>query len=59
MLVAVGQCLAEMAPQGELMPNPLDLNVHRRVAYAVARAAVSTGVGTEMGAEELEAWSST
>jgi malate dehydrogenase (oxaloacetate-decarboxylating) len=56
MLVAVGQCLAELAPEGELMPNPLDLDVHRRVAYAVARAAVATGVGVEMGAEELEAW---
>jgi malate dehydrogenase (oxaloacetate-decarboxylating) len=57
MLVAAGQCLAELAPAGELMPNPLDLEVHRRVAYAVAKAAVSTGVGVEMGAEELETWS--
>lgn len=56
MLVAVGQCLAELAPEGELMPNPLDLDVHRRVAYAVARAAVATGAGVEMGAEELEVW---
>jgi malate dehydrogenase (oxaloacetate-decarboxylating) len=57
MLVAAGQCLAELAPAGELMPSPLDLEVHRRVAYAVAKAAVATGVGVEMGAEELEAWS--
>ena len=56
MLVAAGQALAEMAPEGELMPNPLDLEVHRRVAYEVAKAAVSTGVGVEIGAEELEAW---
>jgi len=56
MLVAAGQALAEMAPEGELMPNPLNLEVHRRVAYEVAKAAVSTGVGVEIGAEELEAW---
>jgi len=56
MLVAAGQALAEVAPEGELMPNPLNLEVHRRVAYEVAKAAVSTGVGVEIGAEELEAW---
>lgn len=56
MLVAAGQALAEMAPSGELMPNPLDLEVHRRVGYDVAKAAVATGVGVEIGAEELEAW---
>ena len=56
MLVAAGQALAEAAPSGELMPSPLDLEVHRRVAYEVAKAAVATGVGVEIGAEELEAW---
>jgi len=30
--------------------------VHRRVAYDVAKAAVATGVGVEIGVEELEAW---
>ena len=56
MLVACGQALAELSPPGELMPNPLDLEVHRRVAYAVAQAAVQTGVGEQAAAEELEAW---
>jgi malate dehydrogenase (oxaloacetate-decarboxylating) len=58
MLVAAGQALAELTSEGELMPSPLDLNVHRRVAYEVGRAAVATGVGARVAAEELEYWSS-
>ena len=46
MLMAVGQILADLSAGGELMPSPLDLEVHRRVGYEVARAAVESGVGT-------------
>jgi len=56
MLVAAGQALSELSGPGELMPSPLDLDVHRRVAYEVGKAAVATGVGAEIGAEELEYW---
>lgn len=45
MLMAAGQALADLSNDGELMPSPLNLDVHRRVGYEVARAAVETGVG--------------
>lgn len=54
MLVAAGQALDAATPAGELSPNPLDLNLHRRVAYAVGRSAVDTGVGDAEGLTELE-----
>ncbi|MBI2876201.1 MAG: NADP-dependent malic enzyme, partial [Candidatus Tectomicrobia bacterium] len=44
MYLAAAQALAELAPQGELVPNPLDPRVHRAVAQAVARSAMETGV---------------
>jgi malate dehydrogenase (oxaloacetate-decarboxylating) len=45
MLMAAGQVLADMSAGEELMPSPLDLEVHRRVAQKVAQAAVDSGVG--------------
>lgn len=44
MYLAAAKALAGLAPEGELVPNPLDLKVHRRVAQAVARAAIETGM---------------
>ncbi len=54
MLIAAAEALASACGPDQLSPSPLDLSVHRRVAYAVARAAVATGVGVEVGAEALE-----
>ena len=45
MLMAAGLVLADMSAGGELMPSPLDLEVHRRVGLKVAQAAVDSGVG--------------
>jgi malic enzyme len=33
-----------MTPAGELLPNPLDKNVHREVARAVAQTAIRQGI---------------
>ncbi|MEX2431567.1 MAG: malic enzyme-like NAD(P)-binding protein [Dehalococcoidia bacterium] len=54
MLIAAAEALARSSGPNDLSPSPLDLDVHRRVAYAVAQAAVATGVGVEVGAEALE-----
>ncbi|RLE10680.1 MAG: NAD-dependent malic enzyme [Candidatus Aminicenantes bacterium] len=40
MLEAAALAIAESTPPGELVPNPLDRQVHRRVAQAVARKAL-------------------
>ncbi len=40
MLVAAARAVAESAPPGELVPNPLDRNAHHRVTLAVARTAL-------------------
>ncbi len=40
MLIAAARAIAESAPPGEIVPNPLDKALHRRVARAVARTAV-------------------
>ncbi len=40
MLIAAARAIAESAPPGEIVPNPLDKAMHRRVARAVARTAV-------------------
>ena len=39
---------------GDLSPSALDPEVHRRVAYAVGRAAVESGVGDADGLAEIE-----
>jgi malate dehydrogenase (oxaloacetate-decarboxylating) len=40
MLLAAARAIAESAPPGEIVPSPLDLALHRRVARAVARVAL-------------------
>jgi malate dehydrogenase (oxaloacetate-decarboxylating) len=40
MLLAAAETIANLAQPGELVPNPLDKNVHKAVARAVARKAV-------------------
>lgn len=54
MLIAAGEALMEVTPQGDLSPTALDPAVHRRVAYAVGRAAVESGVGDADGLVDLE-----
>lgn len=44
MYLAAAQALVALTPPGELVPNPLDVSVHRRVAQAVARMAMETRV---------------
>lgn len=41
-LIAAAECLAENAPEGMLIPDPLDRAVHDKVAAAVKEAALST-----------------
>ncbi len=54
MLIAVGETLADAAAPGELSPSPLDITLHRRIAYAVGKAAVESGVGEPDGLGRLE-----
>ena len=44
MKIAAASALAELAPEGELVPDFMDRGVHRKVADAVARAARGSGV---------------
>ncbi len=44
MLVAAAKTLADLTPEGELVPNALDKNVHRAVARAVAETAIRQGI---------------
>ncbi|MFQ5457065.1 MAG: NAD-dependent malic enzyme [Myxococcota bacterium] len=44
MYVAAAESLASQAPEGELLPPPMDQRAHARVAKAVARAALDSGV---------------
>ncbi len=44
MLVAAAQTIADMTPPGDLVPSPLDKDVHRAVARAVATKAVEQGL---------------
>jgi malate dehydrogenase (oxaloacetate-decarboxylating) len=44
MLEAAARTIAESAAPGELVPNPLDRQLHRRVARAVARTALEQGL---------------
>ena len=44
MLIAAVDVLVRETPSGELMPNPLDKNVHRAVARAVAETAIRQGI---------------
>jgi len=44
MLVAAAETIAAMTPAGELVPNPLDRQVHLAVARAVAEKAYAQGL---------------
>jgi len=44
MLMAAAQTIADMTPPGELVPSPLDKEVHRAVARAVAATAIAQGI---------------
>jgi malate dehydrogenase (oxaloacetate-decarboxylating) len=44
MYVAAAESIASQAEEGELLPPAMDTEVHRRVAGAVARAAMESGV---------------
>ena len=53
MFVAAGLAIAGMAEEGELVPSPLDRQVHLAVTLAVAGAAVEAGVARVTPDEEL------
>ncbi|MGD0612649.1 MAG: malic enzyme-like NAD(P)-binding protein [Anaerolineales bacterium] len=44
MLLAAAAAIADLTPSGEMVPNPLDKNVHRAVARAVAQKAIEQGI---------------
>jgi malate dehydrogenase (oxaloacetate-decarboxylating) len=44
MLLAAAYTIADMTPQGELVPSPLDKDVHQAVAKAVALKAIEQGI---------------
>jgi malate dehydrogenase (oxaloacetate-decarboxylating) len=44
MYLAAAQTIADQTPQDELVPNPLDIKVHRAVARAVAKQAYDQGL---------------
>jgi len=54
MYVAAAETIAGLAPEGTLVPSPLDKNVHREVARAVARVALETGLARADLAEYFE-----
>jgi len=47
MLLAAARAIADSAPKGEIVPSPLDKNLHRRVAQAVARIALDKGLNRD------------
>jgi len=44
MYLAAATAIADQTPHDELVPNPLDKNVHRAVAQAVAQTAIQQGI---------------
>jgi len=44
MLLAAAETIASMTPPGELVPSPLDKEVHKAVARAVAETAIKQGL---------------
>src|SRR5512138_639115 len=44
MLLAAAHTIADMTPPGDLVPSPLDKDVHMAVARAVARKAIQQGI---------------
>jgi malate dehydrogenase (oxaloacetate-decarboxylating) len=47
MLVAAARAIASAAGEGELVPNPLDRDVHRQVSHAVVRIALEQKLNRE------------
>jgi malate dehydrogenase (oxaloacetate-decarboxylating) len=47
MLIAAAEAIAGFAPPGDIVPNPLDKELHKTVARAVARAAVKQGLNRD------------
>ncbi len=47
MLVAAAETIARLTPSGEIVPNPLDKSLHRKVAQAVAKAALDQGLNRD------------
>ena len=47
MLIAAAEAIAGFAPAGDIVPNPLDKELHKTVARAVARAAVKQGLNRD------------
>jgi malate dehydrogenase (oxaloacetate-decarboxylating) len=47
MLLAAAHAIGESAPAGEIVPNPLDKELHKRVARAVARVALEQGLNRD------------
>jgi malate dehydrogenase (oxaloacetate-decarboxylating) len=47
MLVAAAEAIARFAPPGEIVPNPLDKDLHKTVARAVARVALEQGLNRD------------
>ncbi len=48
LFLAASRALTRLTPAGSLLPDPLDRDVHRAVARAVAQAAVDGGSATRM-----------
>ena len=47
MLIAAALAIADAAPAGDIVPNPLDKELHRKVAQAVARVALDQGLNRD------------
>jgi malate dehydrogenase (oxaloacetate-decarboxylating) len=47
MLIAAAEAIAGFAPAGDIVPNPLDKNLHKTVARAVARVAIEQGLNRD------------
>lgn len=47
MLLAAAKAIAEFAPPGEIVAQPLEKAVHRAVARAVARVALEQGLNRD------------
>jgi malate dehydrogenase (oxaloacetate-decarboxylating) len=47
MLIAAAETIAEFAPPGDIVPNPLDKELHKKVARAVARIAIEQGLNRD------------
>jgi malate dehydrogenase (oxaloacetate-decarboxylating) len=47
MLIAAAETIAGFAPPGDIVPNPLDKDLHKKVARAVARIAVEQGLNRD------------